>query len=58
MELHVAPLLAKVKAVAKAIGTVEVDVGDTSCTVPDALEYIAKMEQMGRVGKKRKRAGC
>jgi 3-methyladenine DNA glycosylase AlkD len=54
----VAPLTAKAKAVAKALGTVEVDMGDTSCHVPDAYEYIAKIETMGRVGKKRKRAGC
>ncbi len=55
---YVAPLTAKAKATAKAIGVVEVDVGDTSCKVPDAWEYIAKIEKMGRVGKKRKHAGC
>ncbi|MBM3979632.1 MAG: DNA alkylation repair protein [Planctomycetes bacterium] len=55
---YVAPLTEKAKAVAKALGTVEVDMGDTSCQVPDAYEYIAKIETMGRVGKKRKRAGC
>ena len=54
----VAPLLAKAKATAKALGTVEVDVGDTSCSVPNACEYIAKVEKMGRVGKKRKHAAC
>lgn len=54
----VAPLTAKAKAAAKAVGTVEVDMGDTSCSVPDACEYIAKIEKMGRVGKKRKHAGC
>jgi 3-methyladenine DNA glycosylase AlkD len=54
---YVAPLLAKAKATAKAIGEVEVDMGDTSCKVPDASEYIAKIEKMGRVGKKRKHAG-
>jgi 3-methyladenine DNA glycosylase AlkD len=30
-------------AVAKAIGKVEVDHGDTSCKTPDAVEYIEKM---------------
>jgi 3-methyladenine DNA glycosylase AlkD len=54
----VAPLTAKAKATAKAIGTVEVDMGDTSCQVPDAHEYIVKIEKAGRVGKKRKHAGC
>lgn len=55
---YVAPLSAKAKAVAKALGEVEVDMGDTSCKVPVALDYIEKVERMGRVGKKRKRAAC
>ena len=54
----VAPLTAKAKAVGKAIGTPEVDMGDTSCQVPNACEYIAKIEKAGRVGKKRKHAAC
>jgi len=54
----VAPLTAKAKAAAKAIGTVEVDMGDTSCNVPLAYDYIAKIEKMGRVGLKRKTAMC
>lgn len=53
---YVAPL--KAKATAKAVGAVEVDVGDTACQIPDAGAYIAKIEKMGRVGKKRKHAGC
>jgi 3-methyladenine DNA glycosylase AlkD len=55
---YVAPLTKKAKAVANAIGTVEVDMGDTECEVPNALEKIEKIEQMGRVGRKRKRAMC
>lgn len=55
---YVAPLTAKAKATAKAVGAVEVDVGDTACQIPDAGAYIAKIEKMGRVGKKRKHAGC
>jgi 3-methyladenine DNA glycosylase AlkD len=55
---YVAPLLAKAKAVAKALGKVEVDMGDTACQVPLALEYIQKIETMGRIGKKRKTAFC
>ncbi len=54
----VAPLLAKAKATAKALGKVPVDMGDTSCKVPVATESIAKIEKMGRVGKKRKTAMC
>jgi 3-methyladenine DNA glycosylase AlkD len=55
---YVAPLSAKAKAVGKALGKVEVDMGDTECKVPDAGEYIAKIEKMGRVGQKRKHAAC
>jgi 3-methyladenine DNA glycosylase AlkD len=54
----VKPLLARAKAAAKRIGVVEVDVGDTSCKVPVALEMIAKIESMGRVGKKRTTMKC
>ena len=53
------PELAKeAKRVAKAIGKVEADMGNTSCKIPDAQEYIAKVEKMGRQGKKRKSARC
>jgi 3-methyladenine DNA glycosylase AlkD len=51
-------LTAKAKAVAKAIGEVTVDMGDTSCKVPQAIEYIEKIEKAGRLGKKRKSARC
>ena len=54
----VAPLTEKAKAVAKALGKVSVDMGDTSCNVPLATEYIAKVEKMGRVGRKKKEARC
>lgn len=54
----VKPLLAKARAAAKAIGLVEVDMGGTACRVPSALEAIAKIEAMGRVGKKRKTMKC
>ncbi|HSQ58428.1 MAG TPA: DNA alkylation repair protein, partial [Gemmata sp.] len=55
---YVAPLTAKAKAIAKALGKVEVDMGDTECQVPEALPYIEKIEKMGRVGRKRKQAMC
>jgi hypothetical protein len=54
----VKPLLAKAKAVAKRLGRVEVDMGNTACKVPSALECIAKIESMGRVGRKRKTCKC
>ncbi len=55
---YVKPLLAKAKAVAKKIGKVDVEMGKTACKVPLATEYIAKVEKMGRVGKKRKTIKC
>jgi 3-methyladenine DNA glycosylase AlkD len=55
---YVPALAAKAKAVAKAIGKVEVDMGGTACKVPGALEYIEKVEKAGRQGKKRKTAMC
>jgi 3-methyladenine DNA glycosylase AlkD len=54
----VVPLAAKAKAVAKAVGKVSVDMGATECKVPDAVEYIAKVEKAGKAGRKRKSARC
>jgi hypothetical protein len=55
---YVRPLLAAAKRVAKQIGAVEVDMGDTACQTPLASDYIAKVEKMGRVGRKRKTLKC
>jgi len=55
---YVAPLLPKAKSIAGQLGQIEVDVGDTDCKVPVALDYLRKVEAMGRVGKKRKEAKC
>lgn len=55
---YVPALAGMAKAVAKAIGKVEVDMGGTACKVPSALEYIEKVEKAGRQGKKRKTAMC
>ena len=32
--------------------------GDTSCKVPDAPDYIEKVKARGTIGKKRKSAKC
>ncbi len=55
---YVKPLLKQAQATARAIGTVSVDVGETACKVPLAVEYIKKVETAGRVGKKRKTIKC
>ena len=51
-----APCLKRPKKAAKKLGRLDVDMGDTACKVPVASEYIAKVESMNRVGKKRKTA--
>nr|WP_235595139.1 DNA alkylation repair protein [Leptospira weilii] len=43
---------------AKRIGTVEVTMGKTACKVPDAVQYILKMQKMGKIGNKKKMARC
>jgi hypothetical protein len=55
---YVQPLLMKAKDIAKKIGTVKVDMGDTACKVPLATDYIAKVESMSKVGMKRKTSKC
>ena len=55
---YVVALATKAKAVGKAVGGVEVDMGGTACKVPDVVAYIEKVEKMGRQGRKRKTARC
>lgn len=55
---YVKPLLKRAKAVAKQIGAVSVEMGETACKVPLATAYIEKVEGMGRVGLKRKTIRC
>lgn len=55
---YVPSLTNKAKATGAAIGKVEVYMGNTACKVPDAVSYIEKAEDMGRVGKKKKTVFC
>jgi 3-methyladenine DNA glycosylase AlkD len=55
---YVQPLSDLALQTAQKIGEVSVDVGDTSCKVPYAPEYIEKVRKKGAVGKKRKTAKC
>lgn len=55
---YVLPLQKKAREAAKKIGKVEVDVGDTACKVPLALEYIDTIIARGIAGKKRKTVKC
>ena len=43
---------------AKKIGVVYVDLGNTACKVPAAIDYIKKMEAKGNIGKKKKTVKC
>ena len=44
--------------VGEKVGRVTVDMGNTSCKVPSAPEYIRKVQKRGTIGKKRKTAKC
>lgn len=55
---YVVPLLKHARAAATVIGKVDVEMGNTACKVPLATQYIAKVESMNRVGKKRKTVKC
>ena len=55
---YVKPLGDLALKTAEKIGRVCVDMGDTSCKVPFAPDYIKKVRQRGTVGKKRKAARC
>jgi 3-methyladenine DNA glycosylase AlkD len=55
---YVPELTDKALVTAEKIGKVNVDVGGTACKVPVSKEYILKIKNMGRVGKKRKMARC
>jgi 3-methyladenine DNA glycosylase AlkD len=55
---YVAPLSDDAIAVAKKLGEVTVDMGNTACQVPDAAAHIEKVKSRGALGKKRKTVRC
>jgi 3-methyladenine DNA glycosylase AlkD len=55
---HVAALTELALQTAAKIGPVAVDMGGTACKVPDAGEYIQKIQKRGSIGKKRKTVKC
>lgn len=55
---YVADLTEEALQVGEALGTLTVDMGKTACKVPYSPDYIRKVADMGRVGKKRKTARC
>jgi 3-methyladenine DNA glycosylase AlkD len=55
---YVRPLTELALQTAAKIGPVSVDMGNTACKVPSAVEYIRKVEKRGTIGKKRKTVKC
>jgi 3-methyladenine DNA glycosylase AlkD len=55
---YVKALTADAMRAGKNIGVVMVDVGNTACKVPDAVDYIKKVKAHGSLGKKRKTVKC
>jgi 3-methyladenine DNA glycosylase AlkD len=55
---YVKALTSEALKVGRQIGKIEVDMGNTSCNVPPATDYIQKMIDMGKIGKKKKTAKC
>ena len=56
--IYIESLTARAKEAGKKIGKVTVNMGDTACKVPGAIEYIDKAIKANKVGKKRKDARC
>jgi len=55
---YIAELTDKAKKIGAEIGKVSVEMGGTACKVPLAKDYIQKVIDKDRVGKKRKSARC
>lgn len=55
---YVAPLTDLALRIGESIGSVSVDMGDTSCQVPSAPDQIRKAQTRGAIGKKRKTVKC
>jgi hypothetical protein len=55
---YVKPLTEFAKKAAEKIGPVHADLGNNSCEIPSAVDYIRKGEKRGAIGKKRKTMKC
>lgn len=55
---YVASLTELALQTAQAVGPVQADLGNNDCQVPDAANYILKVQKLGRLGKKRTSAKC
>ncbi len=55
---YVEPLTEAALQTAAEVGSISVEMGETACKVPDAAEYIQKVEKRGAIGKKKKTVKC
>ena len=55
---YVEPLTEFALQIGEKIGPITANLGDNSCQVPSAPDYIRKVQERGAVGKKRKTAKC
>jgi hypothetical protein len=55
---YVEPLSELALQIGETIGPVTADLGNNSCQIPFAPDYIRKVQQRGTIGKKRKSAKC
>jgi 3-methyladenine DNA glycosylase AlkD len=55
---YVQPLTDTALQLSEKIGPISIDMGNTSCQVPFAPDYIRKVQKRGTIGKKRKSAKC
>jgi hypothetical protein len=55
---YVKPLTDTAIQLGEKLGPITVDMGNTSCQVPFAPDYIRKVQKRGTIGKKRKSAKC
>jgi hypothetical protein len=58
MGSYVSEMKGKAETVAASIGKVSVEMGGTACKVPLATDYIKKVADRGKTGRKRKMARC
>ncbi len=56
--VYIPELTQRARRAARRLGKVKVFMGETSCKVPDALSYIRKVEERGKIGVHKKRVIC
>jgi hypothetical protein len=55
---YIKELTSYAQEIAKKMGPVKINMGDTACKVPSAFDYIEKIKSRNAIGKKRKTVKC